>query len=223
MGGEERRIHTRIETDLPCVVRNEDGAFEARLRDLSRGGASIVGPPAIGQLGAAVELEMELPGFPEAVGVLTEIIRATPAPPLMRFGLRFVLVEPRQRDQLGHFLDALLERQGADGRAHPRVYPHFEVVCTTAAQTRAMMDNVSRGGLALVCDTPLVVDEPVTVGVHLGDEAAHLELRGHVVHVRSIGGPGKHRFHAGIRFAPLSGSEEAALRDLMAALLAGKR
>ncbi len=223
MAGEERRIHTRIETDLACVVRNEDGAFEARLRDLSRGGASIVGPPAVGQVGAAVELEMELPGFPESVGVLTEIIRVSPAPPLVRFGLRFVLVEPRQRDHLGHFLEALIERKGAGGRVHPRVYPHLEVVCTTAAQTRAMMDNVSRGGLALECDMPLVLDEQVTIGVHLGDDAAHLELRGHVVHVRSLGGPGEHRFHAGIRFSPLSGSEEAALRDLMAALLAGKR
>ena len=220
MGAQERRVHARIETDLPCVVRNEDGAFEARLRNLSRAGAAVVGPPGVGKLGDAVELEMELPGFSEPVGVLTEIIRTELCPPGFRFGLRFVLVEPRQREHLGHFLEALLERQGAGSRAHPRVYPHLEVVCTTAAQTRAMMNNVSQGGLALECDLPLVLDEPVTIGVHLGDEAAQLELRGHVVHVRSIG---EHRYHAGIRFSPLSGSEEAALRDLMAALLAGKQ
>ena len=39
--GDERRVHLRIATTLPCVVQSKDNVHPATLLDLSRGGARL--------------------------------------------------------------------------------------------------------------------------------------------------------------------------------------
>ena len=222
MQGDDRRIHARIETDLPCNVTAGGEYFQGRIRDLSHGGAQILGPVGVADLKDSLEIEIELPGDPEPIAVLGEVCRVQPEGGQARYGVRFAVIEPRQRDQIIEFIDSLLAGRGIGVRQHPRVHRRVEVVCRTQAQTRAVMSNISQGGLALTCSVPLVLDEEITVEVRVERLPAPFELRGRVAHVRTIpaaDGSNVDSYQAGVKFEALAPERQAALGELIKFLM----
>lgn len=216
MSSDERRIHARMECDLGCSLSTDEGIWSGRVHDLSHGGAQVRAPAGIAQLGESLALEIEVPLSEEPISILGEVCRVVDEGVDASYGVRFSVIEPAQKDLLVRYIDSLIDGEGIRGRQHPRVYRRVEVVCKTAAQTRAVMSNISKGGLALQCQVPLVLDEQITVEVLIERFPEPIELRGTVAHVRTVGDK---LYHAGVRFERLSPEREKALGDLIAFLL----
>ena len=73
-----KRAHARVESDIACIV---DGATEVRIRNLSLGGALLVGPHGLGEIDDTVSLEFEV-GEAEPMKLLGELVRVTDRGPL---------------------------------------------------------------------------------------------------------------------------------------------
>ena len=216
MTDEERRIHARIETELPCTIVGGKTSVPARMVDLSRGGAQLIAAPGIAAVGDSLTLEVQLPTSPTPVTILGEVFRIEGEAEESRYALRFSIVEPKQREDLTRFLTELLAGKGIGRRSHPRVYRRIPVRFRTARELRAVMDNISRGGMGVECDAPLVVDE--TVIVDIGAEGIYdsVEIDAVVTHVRSISGD---RYQVGLQFVSLTKAKQDQLDGLIERLL----
>jgi c-di-GMP-binding flagellar brake protein YcgR len=216
VGRDDRRIHARIETDLVCTVLAKDGPRSARIRDLSHGGAQLVGEAGMADLGESLAIEVELPDQDEPIAILGEVCRGVGEGEQVRYGIRFAVVEPRQHETLARFIDQLADGQGVGQRQHPRVYRRVGVICRTRSQSEAVMHNISQGGLALQCGVPLVLDEEVTVEIRFEPFPEPLELHGRVVHVRTLEAG---QYQVGVRFEQLESRRAKALAELIRFLL----
>jgi c-di-GMP-binding flagellar brake protein YcgR len=161
---------------------------------------------------------------------MVEIVRVTPVVPPdslgidnsrdSLYGLRFVMVEPKQRADLWRFIEILAQEQGTGQRKHPRVARRVELFCSSQDAFRAMLKNISRGGLAFTCTLPLVLEEKISITIRMPDGQTPLELPGTVVHVRST--PDK-QFQVGLKFTALPPEKERQIEALIIGMLSGKR
>jgi len=77
MGEGKKRAHARVESDIACVV---DGTTEGRIRNLSLGGALLLGPIGLAELEETVSLEFQV-GEAEPLTLLGEVVRFTVTSP----------------------------------------------------------------------------------------------------------------------------------------------
>jgi hypothetical protein len=188
---------------------------ELAVRDVSRGGALLEAPAPLAEVGQALRLGLRLPEERSALTLTAEVVRHAPlAGPHpeghVGLGVRFVEVSAEQRLQLLGLLDRVMSSgRGTSGRAHPRVSHRLEVRCHSRRELRALLRDVSHGGMGLWVDTALERGERVTVGLPQPD-GTHFEVAGLVVECRPLederGG-----FRAGLRLEPLSLNARLAL------------
>lgn len=211
---DERRIHARIEVDLPCTVFAPDGLCAGRIRDISAGGAQVVAPADVAAVGGELEFDLKLPGHGEPIAIRGQVRRVSVEGQSARYGVQFGALDDARRRRVRAFLDALVVGVfgGGEGREGPRLSRRVAVVCATPEETQATMTNISRGGLAIYCPTKLAFGEEVTVEVRVDRFPEALELRGWVAHQRQTD-DGEYR--VGIRFAALSPERRRTLDELM--------
>lgn len=195
---DERRVHARIRINLRCSVLTLSGSYEGRVRDLSHGGALIELPESAAFLGDSVTIDVELPDASTSITVLGEVVRVEESSEgEIRCGIRFSIVEPRQREELKHFIDSLLAGDGVGRRRHPRVRRRLAIDLGTADPPGAMMSDISRGGVGIECDLPVVVNEEINVEIRLYETSEPVTCAAVVRHVRTIG---EGRYHVGVEF-----------------------
>ena len=214
MTAEKRRAHARIETDIPCTV---DGRTEGRIRNLSVGAALLLAPAGFAELDETVSLEFQV-GEVELVDVLGEVLRIAPreADTDAEYGIQFVAVEPADRVRLARCLDLLVSGNGVGRREAPRLYRRVDLRCQAAREFYGTMENISRGGLGLECEVPLMVGEEVGLEVLVGSLDAPFKLSGVVTHVRP--GPGE-LFRVGLRFGSMSAQQRTNLEQMLQSVL----
>ena len=83
-------------------------------------------------------------------------------------------------------------------------------------RARAVLQNVSKGGMGLAVSDPVSADDEITISVTVGKLKTPLVLPGKVVRVRTDD-QGRHL--AGVRFNELSAESTALLEKLMHALV----
>ena len=216
MSERERRAHARVESDIACVV---DGTARGRVRNLSLGGALLIGPVGLGEIDDTLSLEFQI-GEAEPLSIFGDVVRLAEREREAEYGLQLVGVEPGQHAQLGRCIDLLLLGKGAGRRDSPRLYRRIELRCHNVQDFYATMNNISRGGLILESENPLAVGEEVTVEVLIDPLDSPFELSGVVRHTEPAGS-GLHL--AGLRFAPLAPAQRARLDVLLRAMLRGSR
>lgn len=209
----ERRAHTRVAVSAPAMLLGPRGAGAAELKDLSAGGARFTGAGAIALPGDEIKiwLPMSEPGDPELLG---EVVRADPVGGMVSLAVRFT--SARADVLVGKLMASLLVRSAPDERReHARVARRVQARYGTLGQLRAILDNISRGGLSMVTAEPVAIGETITVWLpdSKGDEV--LALEGVVVHATlvELGDPPTHRL--GIQFAELPGSRLERLKELI--------
>jgi Tfp pilus assembly protein PilZ len=165
MSGSENRVHARIHVSTKVEVATPAGMVEAELRDLSKGGACFQIAHPVGGLGETVELL--LPSLDKSeIAVRGQIIRVTPLPSGMKeYGVRFDAVEPSMRQQLLDLIEVLLSASGGGRRSHPRVARRIEVRFGQLLDLKGILEDISKGGLMMTVNEPLVLYEEVDVTV----------------------------------------------------------
>jgi c-di-GMP-binding flagellar brake protein YcgR len=165
MSGPENRVHARIHVSTKIEVATPAGMVEAELRDVSKGGACFQIAHSVGEVGETVELF--LPSLDKSeIAVMGQIIRVTPLPSGMKeYGVRFDVVEPSMRQQLLELIEVLLSASGGGRRSHPRVARRIEVRFGQLLDLKGILEDISKGGLMMTVNEPLVLYEEVDVTV----------------------------------------------------------
>jgi c-di-GMP-binding flagellar brake protein YcgR len=161
----EQRVHARIHVQTKIDVQGVDGKrVEAELRDLSKGGARFEVASELGEVGNTITLFLpSLTGTD--ITVSAEVIRTSPSGDKHVYAVRFDDVEEEKRGQLLELIEVLLQTSGGGRRAHPRVARRIEVRFGQLADLRAILEDISAGGLLMTVNEPLVLYEEVDITV----------------------------------------------------------
>jgi c-di-GMP-binding flagellar brake protein YcgR len=218
MGDEEQRVHARIHVSTNITVASPDGNVEAQLKDLSKGGARFIVPRAVGRVGDTIELYLpSLMG--EDITVMAEIIRAQPGDDGHTVAVRFDAVDPAMRQPLQDLIEVLLTATGGGGRTAPRVARRMDIRFGQLGELKAILEDISAGGLAMTVAEPLVLyeDLEVTVPDTAGDQL--LILRARVVHQRAVEHEAQTVYRVGLEFATMRTETRRCLNDLLKTVL----
>ena len=214
MGDEENRVHARIHVSTTITVASPEGNIDATLRDLSKGGARFVVPTSVGRVGETIELFLpSLTG--EDITVMAEVIRSTEGTDGHTVAVRFDAVDPAMRQPLNDLIEVLLTATGGGQRSSPRVSRRMDIRYGQLGELRAILEDISRGGLAMTVADPLVLYEEleVTVPDTVGDQL--LILRARVVHQRAVEIEGETVYRVGLEFGSMRTEARRCLNDLL--------
>jgi c-di-GMP-binding flagellar brake protein YcgR len=218
MGDEDNRVHARIHVSTTITVASPGGNIEATLRDLSKGGARFLAPHPVGRVGETIELFLpSLMG--EDITVMAEVIRSTEGTDGHTVAVRFDAVDPAMRQPLNDLIEVLLTATGGGQRTSPRVSKRMDIRYGQLGELRAILEDISRGGLAMTVAEPLALyeDLEVTVPDTGGDQL--LILRAKVVHQRAAEADGEMVYRVGLEFANLRTETRRCLNDLLKTVL----
>ena len=211
--GGDRRAHARVAVSAPAMLLGPRGAGAAELKDLSQGGARFTGAEAIALPGDSIRIWLPVtdPSEPELHG---EVVRAEPVGGMISLAVRFTSA---RADVLAAKLMAALLTQppSLERRQHPRVARRVQASYGNLGQLRAILDNVSRGGLSMVTTEPVAIGETLTVWLPDLNGQECLAIEGTVVHatLESLAEPPTHR--VGIEFAELPTARIERLKELI--------
>lgn len=217
MGGEEKRVHARVEVVTEIRVSGPEGFQEGELRDLSKGGAGVWLEQPAGQIGDTLELFLPFPGGIE-IAVMAEILRVTQTGRGYLHGVRFQLVEPAMREKLIDLIESLLKSKGSETRKHARVSHRIPIQLGKLSDLQATVENISMGGLAMVVKEPLVLDEEVEVTIPDTNGEPLLLLKGKVINQHHVEDH-QDRYRVGLEFKGLTEVARACLRQLLESIL----
>src|SRR6185295_4707851 len=105
--GDERRVHVRIATTLPCVVQGKDAVHAATLLDLSRGGARLETAIDLAQESEMIVVGLALPDETIAVQANADVVRREVTGEGYRYGLRFASMDSDARTRLNKYISGL--------------------------------------------------------------------------------------------------------------------
>ncbi len=131
---------------------------------------------------------------------MAEVIRSTEGTDGHTVAVRFDAVDPAMRQPLNDLIEVLLTATGGGQRSSPRVSRRMDIRYGQLGELRAILEDISRGGLAMTVADPLVLYEEleVTVPDTAGDQL--LILRARVVHQRAVEVDGETVYRVGLEF-----------------------
>ncbi len=213
----EQRAHPRISAPATAWVSVPSGRrFELPVRDVSRGGLFLICNQPFGAVGVTVELELALPGGGVSVPLRAQIVRLVEAPQgggLMGVGLQFVELTAGQNTALSALIARLVAGPGGERRAYPRVAHRLSVQCTGRTDVKAIVRDLSLGGVSLWLDTPVAVGEGLILFLDR-EGAPPLQLTGRVLATQWAREDEPYD-QARIAFDPLAEETAAALRTYL--------
>jgi c-di-GMP-binding flagellar brake protein YcgR len=218
MGSNETRVHARIHISTSIQVASVTGTGEAQLRDLSKGGARFVAAAPVGRVGDTIELFLPSLGGDDIV-VMAEIIRAEEGTDGHTVAVRFDAVAPEMRQPLNDLMEVLLTATGGGARAAPRVARRMDIRYGHLGELRAILDDISRGGLSMTVAQPLVLYEDLEVTVPDTSGEQLLIVRARVVHQRAVQVDGETVYRVGLEFAELRTEARRCLDELLKTVL----
>jgi c-di-GMP-binding flagellar brake protein YcgR len=218
MQDDELRVHARIHVSTTIEVASPQGNVEATLRDLSKGGARFLVARPVGLVGETIELFLPSLGGDD-IAVMAEIIRSQEGTEGHTVAVRFDAVDPLMRQPLNDLIEVLLTATGGGTRKEPRVARRMDIRYGQLGELRAILEDISRGGLAMTVADPLVLYEEleITVPDTGGDQL--LILRAKVVHQRAVDVSGETVYRVGLEFGQLRTETKRCLDDLLKTVL----
>lgn len=216
---EERRRSARVAVEIACSVRGDGGeAVEATMRDVSAVGARLVVPEPVAEDLAPLELDVpETDGRP-SLRVGGRVMYHRDRPEGIVLGVQFIDMDAAIHRRVGDFLEAILGGEGGGQREHPRVAQRIEVSCRTKDRAKAVLEDISKGGLRLRVPEEMDAGEPIEVAIAFGKLDEPLTLSGQVVRTKRVDDG---RVFAAVKLDELSEANAQLLERLMSALVRG--
>lgn len=215
---DDRRQHSRLQTQLEISVELANETRSAELRDLSRGGACLLLGGS--ELGRGETLQLRLPLGGNTVEVSASIVRSTPMQNGSLTAVRFKNTEPAQLEAVDSLLGELLASSGGGGRQHPRVSRRLRVPVGSEEEMLAVVENISLGGIAMKVEQELEVGEELLLVLPNAEGDDMLSLKARVANQRFLeGDDGPKTWLVGFTFDDLSAQTTALLSALLVSLL----
>jgi c-di-GMP-binding flagellar brake protein YcgR len=211
----EQRKYARVESSLACSLATATDVFEAVIANLSKGGAAVIAPLSAANECDTVTILVERSEGLVGLSLVGTVVRKEERDQRGRYGLEFEPLPPDEEAQLGILLQMLLNSGGVGRRAHPRVATRFEVTCRTESIFRGWVNDLSKGGLGLKSVKDVPVGSALTVSFGLKGLPGLVELSCEVTSNQPMDGT----FRLGVRFTPLSATEQAQVNHTLDLLL----
>jgi c-di-GMP-binding flagellar brake protein YcgR len=214
MADAEQRIHARIHVSTKIDVATPDGMLESELRDLSKGGARLLAPAAVGAVGETIELF--LPSLDGAeIAVMAQIIRAEPADGGYMVAVRFDAVEPSMQQGLSDLIELLLSTSSVARRGQPRTARRIEIRFNQLVELRGILQDIENGGLLMTIPQPLSLFEDIDITVPDLGGAELLILRARVSHQRRTSRDETTVYEVGLEFAGMRPEARRCVSELL--------
>jgi diguanylate cyclase (GGDEF)-like protein len=181
----DRRRHARVETDHPCLLSAGNAPTEARIRDISRSGALVVGPIGHARAGAPVQLQLVMEDNAPPSRLAGRVVWTDAREGKGRYGVMFDPFGEVEQGALDRFVSSLLLGRGLGRRASPRLRRRIELTIQDRPEMRALMHDISRGGVGFISDVGVSLGEELQVELNLHAwQRPVVAVSGVVVHVQ---------------------------------------
>ncbi len=210
----EKRVHPRIQISAEVRVSGPRGVDTGTMRNFSKGGAAILLSTLAGSVGDELEVFLPFAGGLEIV-VVAEIVRLEETPTGILHSVRYCLVEPAMQEKLSELIEGLISSRSDPNRAHPRIARRLPIRYGKLSELRAILENISMGGLAMVTGAPLVLYEEIDLLIPIPGGKDSLTVKGRVVHQQHVRENDHDQFRIGLAFKDLSPALERCLKELI--------
>jgi hypothetical protein len=187
LGGQpadERRMHYRVDADIPCSLRFATTEVAARLRDLSLGGALLALSPVAVRPGDEVQVTCDTP---IRIKLVATVANVGTEGWNMRLGVAWKGVSPEDTKSLSTSLAQLVGAADASRGQSPRIAARFPARIVSSHGAEAVIENASRGGAFLRTLVALRLSDEVVLDLTV-QGGAPLRLRAHVRQLTQAGG-----------------------------------
>lgn len=213
----EGRAQPRIQAQVPIrvVVPDSSRTQRALLVNLSWGGALFHCDELPGNTGDVIEVELPY-HVKKPIRIESEILRvSTENNGRHTVAVRFSSISPDAEYHLEKVLEMLLTGAGGGRREHPRLAQRLEIYFDDPADIRAILEDISRGGLAVTVPYSFSPGQSVQLTVFGGAGIGEVRLRARVVNQAAIEEGKLELFRIGLKFE----HPTAALQELVSRLL----
>lgn len=215
MSSIEQRKFARLETNLECTVVTGDADFPARVANLSRTGAGLIGPAGRAEVGAQLMLLFERAEGNFSFALPSGVVRVTPHPEGAVYGVEFEPMPPEVNDELARLLKTLTLERGQGRRGSPRVAARVKVRCRSRKDFVAQLNDLSRGGLSVKSAERVEPGAPLSVQFGVDAHASLITVAGEVLRCTETDGG----FMVSLQFDPPDEEERARVLLLLDVLL----
>jgi c-di-GMP-binding flagellar brake protein YcgR len=211
---DDRRRWARIEASLECTVAAADQTFDAKVVNVSRSGVAVLAAEGLMRGGEKVTVLLERGAA--SLGLSGAVVRIVRDGADSIYGVHFEALPPDSEEQLIALIAELAKGRGNGRREHPRVATHIAVSCKSVERFKALLSDLSRGGMAIRCPRHVAAGATLVVEFGVAGKADLLVLEGTVTHVEELP-DGKNI--AGLSFTPPSDDTRAKIQSLLELLL----
>jgi c-di-GMP-binding flagellar brake protein YcgR len=216
MGTIEHRAFARIETSIECTAVTGDQDFAAKVANLSRSGAALIGPSGKAVFGDAVMILLERAEGEFSLALPSIVQRVSAQGDEAVYGVRFDAMPPDLEEQLVRLLKVLAKGRGQGRRNSPRVSSRVRVRCKSREAFVATLNDLSRGGLSVRCPRPVEPGGSLSVEFGVEEHPVIVTVSGEILRV-NLQGDGS--FLVSLKFDPPTMEDRGRVLGLLNVLL----
>lgn len=196
----ERRKSARIETRNKALIKTSQQNYDVTLIDVSHHGAGcLVNKNIAVPLSQAIQLTLFDTSGKEVFTVNAIILHAFSFDPdTNKLGIQFKDVNSEQKQLIADYVYQILSQDGGKRREQPRITTRIAMQALPKDKALAILENISMGGLSIVCSQFLSINDLIDIQLPLNHENDLLSCNGKVIHVKEII-PGQ-QYKVGVQF-----------------------
>lgn len=223
---QEKRKQLRINVTAPIKLMwpGDDTPTEAKLQDISWGGAAITVDKA--KMDKGDTLRVLVPGTKGTpINIEAKLIRSWKLPEGTGEGIavRFTSLATHDEDELEEVLKLLAQSADSDGlRQHARLAQRLDFQFD-GDELHASLNDISAGGLGVTVPAPLQIGQSIQAVISTFDEDISLKLRARVVRQEPVKMGKTVLYHAGLKFEHPSEELDKLTREMLSKLVASRR
>ncbi|MCI5071565.1 PilZ domain-containing protein [bacterium] len=184
----ERRKSARIETRGKALIQTPQLSYDVTLIDISQHGAGCL---VSKQLAIPLNQDIKLTlfdGMDKALFTVSAVILHAFSfdQSSNKLGIQFKDITPQQKQALTDYVYQTLSQDGGKRREQPRITTRIAMQALPKNKALAILENISMGGLSIVCSHYLSVNDPIDIQLPLNHENDLLSCSGKVIHVKEI-------------------------------------
>ena len=222
----EKRKQLRINVTAPIklIWPGDDSPTEAKLQNISWGGASIKVNKV--RMDKGDTLQILLPGAKGTpINIEAKVLRSWSLAKGDGEGIavRFSSLATRDEDELEDVLQLLAQSADSEGlRQHARLTQRLDIQFD-GDELRAKLDDISAGGLGVTLPDPLQIGQSLQAVISTFDEGCSLKLRARVVRQKTIQMGNTELYQAGLKFEHPSEELNQLTRGLVSKMVVNRR
>lgn len=200
MREQRRQLRISVSASVQLGLLDSDASYQASLRNISWGGASVHCVDIDLHAGQRVRLQLPI-GKNDKIATIATVLRTTIVNGTAEYSLRFDSMTAADEERLEKVLDILVANPSPDGRrSEARLVQRLEIEYGDSGEFCAVLEDISPSGMMLTVPDPLEIDQSLLVTLSGADTHHSLSLRARVVHQTLITGCGIDMYRVGLKF-----------------------